>query len=125
MGVFDFGRKFINNLPFVGGAASSLWGDPNQEAHQEAYQQARRMLMQNRANMMDGRMNAMRQGSLAFGPRNEMLGQMMGQQTPALNLNPMLKNPMPSAMQTDIRDAAFGETPQDVLRRFKQQKFGG
>ncbi len=111
MGFFDFGRRFINGLPVVGGITSSLWGDPSQEAHQKSFDQAQGMLSQQRANMMDTRMNAMNQGALAFGPRNEMLGQMMGQQGPAFDLAPMMQNPMPQNMQNDIRTAAFGSPP--------------
>lgn len=114
MGFLDFGRKFINSLPGVGGVTSALWGDPSQEGVQQAYQQAQEMLKGQRSNMMDARMNAMNQGALAFGPRNEMLGQMMGQQGPnaqAMDLNPLMQNPMPQNMQQDIRTAAFGSAP--------------
>lgn len=109
MGLFDFGRKFINGLPIVGGITSNLWGDPSQEAMQQAFGDARRDMAQNREFNMDGRMNAMNQAALAFGPRNQMLGQMMGQQGPAMDLTPMLQNPMSSAHQQSIRDAAFGQ----------------
>lgn len=108
MGFFDFGRKFVNSLPGVGGLTSALWGDPSQEAVQQSFQQARDDMAKQRANMMGARMNAMNQGALAFGPRNQMLGQMMGQQGPLMDLGPMLQNPMPDNMQTDIRQAAFG-----------------
>jgi len=112
MGAFtDFGRKFLNSLPGAGGVLSSLWGDPSQEAHQRSFEEAQRMMREQRSNMMDARMNAMGQGALAFGPRNQMLGQMMGQEGPAMDLNPMLQNPMPQNMQTDIRTAAFGAAP--------------
>lgn len=114
MGFLDFGRSFINSLPGVGGITSSLWGDPSQEAHQKSYERAQQMLAQQRSNMMDSRMNAMNQGALAFGPRNQMLGQMMGQQGPnaqAMDLAPMLQNPMSPSMQGDIRQAAFGSAP--------------
>lgn len=108
MSIFDFGRKFINGLPLVGGITSNLWGDPSQEAVQKAYGQAQHEQALNRSDMMDARMNAMNQGAMAFGPRNQMLGQMMGQQGPAMDLGPMLQNPMPQQMQSRIRDAAFG-----------------
>lgn len=113
MGFFDFGRSFINSLPGVGGLTSSLWGDPSQEAVQKSYQQAQEELKKQRANMMDARMNAMGQGALAFGPRNQMLGEMMGK-GPGQNLmdlGPMLQNPMPQGMQNDIRNQAFGIAP--------------
>ncbi len=111
MGLFDFGRKFINGLPIVGGVTSNLWGDPSQEGVQQAFEDAQRQMQMQRSNQMDGRMNAMQQGALAFGPRNQMLGQMMGQQGPAMNLDPMLQNPMPQQQQNDIRTAAFGSAP--------------
>jgi len=69
------------------------------------------MLAMQRANMMGGRMQAMNQAALAFGPRNDMLGRMMGQQGPAFDLQPMLQNPMPQSQQNDIRTAAFGSAP--------------
>lgn len=111
MGFFDFGRSFINGLPLVGGITSNLWGDPSQENMQRAFQQAQADMAKQRAYNMDGRMNAMGQGALAFGPRNDMLGQMMGKQGPAMDLAPMLKNPMPYQQQQDIRTAAFGSAP--------------
>ncbi len=111
MGLFDFGRKFFNSMPFVGGITSSIWGDPTQEAHQRSFEQSREDLAKQRAYMMDARMNAMNQGALAFGPRNQMLGQMMGQSGPAMDLSQMLQNPMSMAQQNDIRTAAFGNAP--------------
>lgn len=111
MGLFDFGRKFINGLPVVGGVTTNLWGDPSQEAVQRAFGQVRQDMDRQRAFNMDARMNAMNQGALAFGPRNEMLGQMMGKQGPAMDLAPMLQNPMPYQQQQSIRQAAFGNAP--------------
>lgn len=111
MGIFDFGRKFINSLPIVGGITSNLWGDPGQEDMQAAFGQARQEQALNRAFNMDARMNAMNQSALAFGPRNQMLGQMMGQQGPAMDMAPMLQNPMSQAQQQHIRQAAFGSAP--------------
>jgi len=114
MGFFDWGRNLVNSLPGVGGLTAGIWGDPGQEGVQDAYKQAQQMLAQQRSGMMDSRMNAMNQGALAFGPRNQMLGQMMGQQGPgaqAMDLAPMLQNPMSTAMQGDIRQAAFGSAP--------------
>lgn len=101
-------RRFMNSLPGAGGFLTSLWGDPGQEAHQKAMQQAQEMLKMQRSNQMDGRMNAMNQGAMAFGPRNDMLGQMMGKQGPAMDLAPMMQNPMPVNQQNDIRAQAFG-----------------
>jgi hypothetical protein len=113
MGLFDFGRKFINSLPIVGGITSNIWGDPSQEAVQKAFGQSREEQEKMRAYMMDARMNAMNQGALAFGPRNQMLGEMMGKGPGqnAMDLNPMLQNPMTMAQQNDIRTAAFGNAP--------------
>ncbi len=111
MGLLDFGRKFINGLPIVGGITSNIWGDPSQEAVQDAFKQTQEQQAKQRAYSMDARMNAMNQGALAFGPRNQMLGQMMGQQGPAMDLGPMLQNPMGQQQQTDIRTAAFGKAP--------------
>lgn len=108
MGLLDFGRKFINGLPIVGGVASNLWGDPSQEGVQKAFGQARHDMAVNRSDMMDARMNAMNQSAMAFGPRNQMLGQMMGGQGPAMDMSQMLQNPMPQQMQSRIREAAFG-----------------
>jgi|KBSSwiStaDraftv2_1062776.scaffolds.fasta_scaffold255977_2 hypothetical protein len=111
MSFWDFGRRFVNGLPVVGGITSNLWGDPSQEAVQDAYGQAREEMAKNRSYNMDARMNAMNQAALAFGPRNQMLGQMMGQQGPLMDLTPMLQNPMSQAQQNDIRTQAFGSAP--------------
>lgn len=113
MGFLDFGRSFLNKLPFTGGLTSSLWGDPAQENTQQSFDQAQQMLAQQRSGMMDSRMNAMNQGALAFGPRNQILGEMIGK-GPGQNLmdlGPMLQNPMSPQMQGDIRQAAFGSAP--------------
>lgn len=110
MGFFDWGRSFINSIPIAGGLTSQLWGDPGQEGVQQAYGQAQDQMAKYRSGMMDSRMNAMNQGALAFGPRNQMLGEMMGK-GPGQNLmdlDPMLQNPMSQAMQGDIRQQAFG-----------------
>jgi hypothetical protein len=104
-------RRFFNSLPIAGGVFSGLWGDPDQEAHQKAMQQAQEMLKGYRSDQMDSRMNAMTQGAQGFGPRNQMLGQMMGQQGPAMDLAPMMQNPMSQTMQGGIRAAAFGSAP--------------
>lgn len=106
-GMGDKGRNFLNGLPFVGGMFQGMFGDPEQEAMQRAMKEAQQKMERYRAQSMDSRMNAMNQGALAFGPRNNMLGQMMGQQGPAMDLGPMLQNPMSPQMQGDIRAAAF------------------
>ena len=126
MSFFDFGRRFINGLPGVGGIMSNLWGDPGQEGVQQAFERAQQMQREQRANMMQGRMNAMNQAALAFGPRNDMLGQMMGQQGPAMNLAPMLQNPMPQNQQNSIREAAFGSAPPNQPPPgYRQGSYGG
>lgn len=113
MGLFDWGRGLINKIPVYGGIASAVWGDPGQEDHQRAMAKAEEEKKKQRAYMMDARMNAMNQGALAFGPRNEMLGEMMGKGpgSMAMDMGPMLNNPMPQAMQNDIRQQAFGQAP--------------
>ena len=111
MGFFDWGRSLVNAIPGVGGLTTALWGDPSQEGVQDAYKKSQQQMAQQNLYNMDARMNAMNQGALAFGPRNAMLGQMMGQRGPnpqAMNLGPMSVNPMSSAQQQDIRQAAFG-----------------
>lgn len=123
MGLFDFGRKFINSMPLMGGITSNIWGDPNQEAHQRSFDEAQKLMAKQRAYMMDGRMNAMNQSALAFGPRNQMLGEMMGkgQGQNAMDLAPMLQNPMTQQHQTDIRQAAFGgPVPPSPMSREEQ-----
>lgn len=111
MGFGDWIRGVGNSIPIMGGMLSSIWGDPSQEAHQRSFDQAQQLLAQQRANQMQGRMNAMNQAALAFGPRNQMLGQMMGQQGPAMDLGPMLRNPMPDNQVDQLRRAAFGDNP--------------
>lgn len=111
MGFFDWGRSLVNALPGVGGITTAIWGDPSQEGVQDAYKQSREEMAKQNAYQMMGRMNAMNQGALAFGPRNQMLGQMMGQTGPnaqAMDLTPMLQNPMSHAQQDAISQAAFG-----------------
>lgn len=109
----DKGRNFLGGLPFVGGLFKGVFGDPEQEAMQRAMKEAQLKIAQQREYQMGGRMNAMNQGALAFGPRNEMLGEMLGKGrgNPAFDLAPMLKNPMTDAHQASIRNAAFGGAP--------------
>ena len=90
MGFFDWARGVTNSLPVVGGISSAIFGDPSQEGVQDAYAKAQEQQRMQRANMMQARMNAMNQSAMAFGPRNDMLGQMMGKQGPAMDLGPML-----------------------------------
>lgn len=113
MGFLDFGRSFLNKLPFTGGLTTSLWGDPSQENTAQVYDQAQQQMAQQRSGMMDSRMNAMNQGALAFGPRNQMLGEMMGKGPGqnAMDLAPMMQNPMSPELQGNIRQAAFGSAP--------------
>lgn len=125
LGASDKGRGFVNSLPVVGGLTSQLWGDPSQEAVQQAYREAQQQLAKQRAYQMDARMNAMNQSAMAFGPRNEMLGQMMGKQGPLMDLGPMLQNPMPQGMQSDIQKAAFGTAPPSVPPPMAQGAFSG
>lgn len=128
MSVWDFTRNLFNSLPVTGGITSALWGDPNQEAMQRGFQQSREELARQRAYQMDSRMNAMGQAASAFGPRNQMLGQMMGMGGPAYDLSQILKNPMTNRQQDEIRDAAFGTTANGSSRNveFKQlQPTGG
>jgi hypothetical protein len=109
----DKGRNFLGGIPFVGGMFKGLFGDPEQEAMQRAMKEAQQQMAKMREYQMGGRMNAMNQGALAFGPRNQMLGEMMGKgpNSQAMDLAPMLQNPMTAAHQASIRDAAFGGTP--------------
>ncbi len=109
----DKGRNLAGGLPFVGGMFKGIFGDPEQEAMQRAYEQAQQQMAMQRNNMMDSRMNAMGQGALAFGPRNQMLGEMMGKgpNSNAMDLSPMMQNPMSPSMQGSIRQAAFGSAP--------------
>lgn len=110
MSLWDFGRKFMNAIPIQGAFTSALWGDPSQEGVQDAYGKAQEEQAKQRAYMMDAQMNAMNQSALAFGPRNMMLGEMMGKGPGqnALDLTPMLQNPMSLPQQQDIRQQAFG-----------------
>lgn len=109
----DKGRNFAGGIPFVGGMFKGLFGDPEQEAMQRAFAEAQQKMAMQRNNMMDSRMNAMSQGALAFGPRNQMLGEMMGRgpNSQAMDLAPMMQNPMSQGMQSGIREAAFGTAP--------------
>lgn len=103
-------RNFLNSIPFVGGMFKGILGDPEHEAMQRAMEEAKQVLTRERAFNMQGRINAMNQGALAFGPRNEMLGEMMGKGPGqnAMDLQPMLQNPMPMVQQDEVRAAAFG-----------------
>jgi hypothetical protein len=107
-------RNFLNGIPFVGGMFKGLLGDPEHEAMQRAMAEAKEVLTRERAFSMQGNVNAMNQGALAFGPRNEMLGEMMGKGPGqnAMDLGPMLQNPMPMGQQEEIRAAAFGAPEQ-------------
>lgn len=114
MGFLDWGRNFLNSMPLTGGITTSLWGDPDQERVQKAFEQSQQDLAKQRAYQMDSRSNMLSQGALAFGPRNQLLGQMNGQEGPLMDLSQILKNPMSQQQQQDIRSAAFPEPHRTV-----------
>lgn len=106
----DKGRSFAGNLPIVGGLAKSVFGDPAEEAHQKAMQQVAAAAAQRRPQMMESRMNAMRQMAPAFEPMNKMMAEMngMGPDARMMDMNAMTQNPMTQGMQDQMYQNAFG-----------------
>jgi hypothetical protein len=123
MGAWDWTRNFVNNIPIVGGFTSSAFGDPKQEAKQDAFRQATAQINQARPEMMQSRLNAMSNTSAAFQPMNKMLQQTYGgfsdpkmqtqegQMDPnsgMMDFNQLNQNPMTQGMQDQMYMAAFG-----------------
>jgi hypothetical protein len=106
----DKGRSFAGNLPFVGGLYKSAFGDPAEEAHQKAMAEVAAAAAQRRPQMMESRMNAMRQMAPAFDPMNKMLGEMngMGPDARMMDMNAMVQNPMTQGAQDQMYQSAFG-----------------
>ncbi len=90
---WDKTRSGMNSIPIVGGLTSSIFGDPDQEDHQANLERAQAQINGYRPQAMQGRMNAMNQGALAFGPLNQLMGQMYGKGA-MQNMKPMMQNPM-------------------------------
>lgn len=104
---WDKTRSITNSLPIVGGLSSAIFGDPNQEDHQKQMEAAAQRIKQYRPMAMQGRMNAMNQGSLAFNPLNELMSQMYGPGA-RQDIQGMNKNPLPRQEQDRAYMEAFG-----------------
>jgi hypothetical protein len=108
-------RRLVNSIPVVGGIGSSIWGDPDQEAHQKAMKRASGQAAQYRPELMNSRMNAISQMSQAFEPMNQMMQQVYGGGQPGkgptggmMDIEAMTQNPMSQGMQDQMYQSAFG-----------------
>ena len=110
---FDL-RRPLNSIPVIGSLGASIWGDPDQEAHEEAMKKASALAAQSRPEMMNSRMNAIGQMSQAFEPMNRMMQATYGGNQPAgptggmMDIGAMAKNPMSQGLQDQMYQSAFG-----------------
>jgi hypothetical protein len=108
-------RRGLNSVPIAGGVFSSIWGDPDQEAHAAAMEQAAKQYEQYRPLAADARFQAFNNMSAAFGPMQQLMAQMYGKgaTTPfsAMVQQPKLM-PTPEEQKTSERQQA-----QDAMNR--------
>lgn len=116
-------RSFVNSLPVVGGVFESIWGSPEQEAKQAAMEQAKQAMFAYRPMAMDTRMNAMQNSAAAFGPMQQLMGQMYGQGAQT-DMSKLISNPFPDRMQDDMRQMAK-PAQQQREEKVQRQMAGG
>jgi hypothetical protein len=111
----DRGRRMINSVPIFGPIAKTIFGDPDQEAHERAMKQASNEMSANRVGMMESRVGSMQNMAQAFEPMNQMLQQMyggssagQGQNGGLVDLQALTKNPFTQGMQDNMYQSAFG-----------------
>lgn len=95
-------RSFMNSLPVAGGLFESLWGSPEQEAHQKSMEQAKQAMFQYRPWAMDAGMNVMNNQAAAFGPMQQLIGQMYGNGA-QMDFGKIIQNPFSAEHQANIR----------------------
>lgn len=100
---------FWNELPLVGGLLGGIFGNPEEEAHQKALQQARQDMYKYRPEAMDARMNAMGTMSHAFEPVNNMMGQAYGPGAQQ-DWSQLIKNPFSDEAIARMRQQANPNT---------------
>jgi hypothetical protein len=111
----DRGRRMINSVPIFGPIAKTIFGDPDQEAHERAMKQAADEMSANRVGMMESRVGSMQNMAQAFEPMNQMMQQMYGGGATGkgpnggmLDLQAMAQNPFTQGMQDNMYQSAFG-----------------
>lgn len=96
---------FWNEIPLVGGLLGGIFGNPEQEAHEKALKRAQQEMFQYRPEALDARMNAMHSMAGAFGPANNMMGQMYGSGA-QMDVGSMIQNPFSPEAQARMRAMA-------------------
>jgi hypothetical protein len=111
----DRGRRMINSVPIFGPIAKTIFGDPDQEAHERAMKQASNEMSANRVGMMESRVGSMQNLAQAFEPMNKMMQTMygggatgQGQNGGMLDLQSITQNPFTQDMQDNMYMSAFG-----------------
>lgn len=100
---------FFDELPVVGGVFGSIFGDPEEDAHQAAMKKAVQDMYKYRPEAMNARMTAMGNMSHAFNPMNNMMGQTYGPGA-QMDMSKMIQNPFsPEAIARMNQQA--GKTP--------------
>lgn len=98
----------MNSIPIVGGLSTAIFGDPNQEAHQQQLAQNKADIAAYRPEVLRARLNAMNQGALAFNPLNNLMGQMYGQGA-QMDMKQMMQNPFATSNRS-YKDAFGGHS---------------
>jgi hypothetical protein len=106
-GVLGGARHVAERIPVVGGLFQSIFGSPEEEAHQRMLQQAAQAYAQYRPQNMQTRMNAFQNMSNAFTPMNNLMGQMYGSGAQQ-DMSKLVQNPFPQQMQDQMNIAAYG-----------------
>jgi hypothetical protein len=103
-------RSFFNSLPVAGGLFESLWGSPEQEAKQKAMAEAQQAMFAYRPVAMDARLGAMNNMSAAFGPMQQLMGQMYGPAAQT-DMSKLIGNPFSEQAQAEMLAKAQGPGP--------------
>lgn len=107
MTFWDSTRKFGERLPVVGGLVQSIFGSPEEEAHQKMMQQAAQAYNQYRPQNIQTRMNAFQNMGNAFAPMNNVMGQLYGQGA-QMDMSKLIQNPFPQSMLDQMDTQAYG-----------------
>lgn len=101
-GIVDSGRSFLNSLPIAGGIFEGLFGSPEQEAHARELARVKAAYEAYRPEMQANRFGAMQNQSAAFGPMQQLMGQMYGPGA-QMDFSKIVQNPFANSQNPKMR----------------------
>lgn len=109
MGMFDFFGKGLKDVTGIDlstiPGANLIFHDDSAKKHQQMFGNLANQTLAQRPDSEQSRVNAMQQGSLAFGPLQQLMAQMYGPGA-AINLSQMAQSPL---SHSSPGTAAFGQ----------------